>query len=518
MMNMVFDRSIVRTTLHRALPAGTCRAARAVLLAALLGFLLFLPVGLTGCGSLAIDTTAPSSPLLTVGNASGEGIRLIWSGSYDDTGVVSYHLFRDGKRIAIAGKTEYVDKGITEGAKYAYEVVALDAAGNESDRSAAQYVTVPDASGRTDGNSDAGGNAGAEAVGGPLNIQEISKSTVKIYIIDNDYNIVGTGSGTVLDRDGFILTNAHCVEDENGLFNADGYVGIALTDDVRSYSQPQYLARVMSRDSELDLAVVKLAANLDGSALRAMPALVPAAIGDADSLLLGEDVNVLGFPGVGGETITFTSGKVSGFIDEDQDGRTDWIKTDALVNHGNSGGTAVNGKGRMIGVPTAKIGGEDNDQMFFLRPVNLAADVIADAGRFFASGGTGEGNDAATRPAQTAAPSPGASRGNAVAVSGTILDADTGKPLPGAVFIVLEPQIGTDAWLENQDDGQVASVGEADRDGWFETAPEFAAGGSHGVIVWLEGYEMIAIDEGISFKEDESGIYDIGEVFLTGSP
>ena len=437
----------------------------------------------------------------------------------------------------MVNKTEYTDRGIDPGKKYAYEVAAVDGAGNQSDHSAPQSVEVPPATAAaTAAAADAAGTA--PPVEKHLNIQDLSKSTVKVYIVDNNYNIVGTGSGTILDESGFILTNNHCVADEKGLYNKDGYIGIALTDDVKTYSQPQYLARVMARDAKLDLAVVKLEANLDGSALRKMPVLFPVRMGDSNALRLGDDVNVLGFPGVGGETITFTSGKVSGFIDEDGDGLTDWIKTDALVNHGNSGGTAINASGEMIGVPTSKVGGEDNDQMFFLRPANRAQDVIDAAQKAFASGnanvtpdssgvftpeGTskpGPSNTPKPLPESTPSPSPGKAdpAGNMVAVSGTILDADTGKALPGAVFIVLQPATGVEAWLDNQDDKQVVSFGEADPEGWFETSPAFAAGGSHGVVVWLEGYELIAIDAGISFDAKESGLYDVGEVYLTQVP
>jgi S1-C subfamily serine protease len=486
----------------------------------------------TGCGGIAVDRNAPSSPLLTVGTMTAESVRLLWSGSYDDTGVVSYQLFRNGDRIAIVNKTEYTDRGIQAGAKYTYEVLAADAAGNLSERSAPQYV---DTSGKLE--------AGTSPADEKLNIQDLSKATVKVYIVDDGYNIVGTGSGTILDTAGYILTNNHCVADGKGLFNKEGFVGIALTDDVRTYSQPQYLARVMARDESLDLAVVKLEAYLDGSALRKMPALSPISTGDSNALRLGDDVNVLGFPGVGGETITFTSGKVSGFMDEDGDGQTDWIKTDALVNHGNSGGTAVNATGEMIGVPTAKIGGEDNDQMFFLRPYNRSVQVIDAAQKAYASGETdvvlnpsGAASANATEPApdstepvpgstepapeSTPKPSPdtGETAGNTVGVAGTILDADTGTSLPGAIFIVLAPGVTVDAWIENQDDKQVVSFGTADLDGWFETEPVFAAGGTHGVVVWQEGYDIIAIDAGINFKAGDSGLYDIGEVYLTRSP
>jgi S1-C subfamily serine protease len=502
--------------------------------------LIVLTIMLSGCGGLLDDTTPPSSPLLSVGSQTDSSVRLVWSGAYDDTGISAYHLYRDGKRIAIVSKTEYTDRGVNAGTDYTYEVVAVDEAGNRSDKSAPGYVSfgaqgsdtpaqTPEASGQNTGTgTDPGTTPGTGSTGNPsgttggrLDIQTLSRSTVKVYIIDDDYNIVGTGSGSILDRDGFILTNAHVVEDETGFYNRDGFVGIALTDDVRTYSQPQYLARVMASDYDLDLAVVRLVSELDGTPLRDMPTLYPVTVGDADALRLGDDINVLGFPGVGGETITFTSGKVSGFIDEDYDGLTDWIKTDALVNHGNSGGTAVDQNGLMIGVPTAKIGGEDNDQMFFLRPVNSAVDVIAigrdnDAdGTWAGAGGgasSGSGDDffggifPGDNPPAT---------GNTVAISGTILDADTGNPIEGALFVMLEPGISVDDWLEVQDDQYVVSVGESDADGWFETMPEFPAGNDHGVVVWQEGYELLAIDEAISFEPEESGLYDIGEVYLS---
>ena len=63
----------------------------------------------------------------------------------------------------------------------------------------------------------------------------------------------------------------------------------------------------------------------------------------------------------------------------------------------------------------------------------------------------------------------------------------------------------------------MVSSGESDADGWFETTPEFPAGHSHGVIVWKEGYELLSIDDAISFETTESGLFDIGEVVLSPS-
>ena len=151
---------------------------------------------LSGCGGLLEDTTPPTSPLLSIGSQSDSAVRLVWSGAYDDTGISSYHLYRDGKRIAIVGKTEYTDRGLTAGETYTYEVVAVDEAGNRSDKSAPGYVAVnadgqdtpaqtPVASGQSGQNPGAATNP-TGVNGGRLDIQTLSRSTVKVYIIDDD--------------------------------------------------------------------------------------------------------------------------------------------------------------------------------------------------------------------------------------------------------------------------------------------------------------------------------------------
>ena len=61
--------------------------------------------------------------------------------------------------------------------------------------------------------------------------------------------------------------------------------------------------------------------------------------GNSDDLLPGDPIGVIGFPGLGGSTVTFTDGVVSGFLDENDDGVYEWIKTDTEVNPGNSGGS-----------------------------------------------------------------------------------------------------------------------------------------------------------------------------------
>ncbi len=185
--------------------------------------------------------------------------------------------------------------------------------------------------------------------------QNLLRSTVQIIAMQDSggqLQPVWTGSGIILTSDGLILTNAHVASDPDPDYQPDA-LGVAIT--IRSDEPPdlRYLAEVVAVDYELDLAVIKIASDLDGKpvdteqlALDYVPA------GDSDLLELGDLVRILGYPGIGGETITFTEGSVSGFTRvRGVDGRA-WIKTDATIAGGNSGGLAANADGQIIGVPT----------------------------------------------------------------------------------------------------------------------------------------------------------------------
>ena len=92
-------------------------------------------------------------------------------------------------------------------------------------------------------------------------------------------------------------------------------------------------------------------------------------LGDSDSVEIGDSLQILGYPGIGGETITFTEGAVSGFTsDRSVEGRA-WIKTDATIAGGNSGGMAANALGELIGVPTIAASGAEGGDIVDCRPV-----------------------------------------------------------------------------------------------------------------------------------------------------
>ncbi len=198
----------------------------------------------------------------------------------------------------------------------------------------------------------------AESLSGedlPRSVADLAKSTVMILLVDGSGQPLCSGSGTVVEADGTILTNAHVVaNDEFCPFEA---IQIAVTDDAGSPPEPLYEADVLVVDGPLDLAVLRVARNLDGSPATAT--FTPTVIGDSDTVELGDSIRILGYPDIGGETITFTVGTVSGFTSQSGAGERSWIKTDATIAGGNSGGTAVNDEGELIGIPTQ--GGADDD-------------------------------------------------------------------------------------------------------------------------------------------------------------
>lgn len=170
---------------------------------------------------------------------------------------------------------------------------------------------------------------------------------------------VWTGSGTIVHPSGIILTNCHVANPRAMGMSAPkaDILAIALTE--RSDAAPAltYMAEVVSQSPELDFAVLRIVGTINGKRLPALNLpFIP--IGDSDQLELGDRISILGYPGIGGETITFTAGTVAGFTAEQgiHDQRA-WIKTDATIAGGNSGGTALNGRGELIGVPTQAAAG-----------------------------------------------------------------------------------------------------------------------------------------------------------------
>jgi hypothetical protein len=215
-------------------------------------------------------------------------------------------------------------------------------------------------------------------------------SAVKILIIDGDFKVFGTCTGTHLG-DGVIVTNWHCVghtdlygPDDSGLglqngetYNPDGIVAIAPQTDPRQLPKPTYLARVMSGNPDIDIAVVKIFRMIDPKA--ELPASIPIPamhLADSSVVDIADPVHIFGYPAAGGDRITYTQGIISGYEDQDGDGDDDSFKTDAPISPGNSGGLATNDNGDQIGIPTFATHVDSGQGLGGIRQINLAVPYI----------------------------------------------------------------------------------------------------------------------------------------------
>lgn len=149
------------------------------------------------------------------------------------------------------------------------------------------------------------------------------------------------GSGTIISADGLILTNAHVVLDDGpDIVHA---LRVQLTESSDTPPVAMYYADILQADAKLDLAVIKINRDLNGSQVDNATLNLPAVpLGDSNTLQLGDNLTILGYPGIGGETITLTRGDVSGFTSDPDYGNRAFIKTSATISGGNSGGLALN--------------------------------------------------------------------------------------------------------------------------------------------------------------------------------
>jgi S1-C subfamily serine protease len=208
------------------------------------------------------------------------------------------------------------------------------------------------------GDQPAQAQTGSPAVDRREGLTRALKATVLVLALDNNGDLVTNGSGTVLDAEkGILLTNYHVmgVRETQQLHSELGLAVIGvMPPDLKGAPILKFMAHVVAADSELDLAVLQISGLFDDprAGLPANLGLTAVPRADSDELMIGDTLYVIGYPGLGGNTVTMSAGLVSGFLDEENDGLFEWIKTDAEVNRGNSGGLAVNEQWQFIGVPS----------------------------------------------------------------------------------------------------------------------------------------------------------------------
>ena len=161
------------------------------------------------------------------------------------------------------------------------------------------------------------------------------------------------GSGIIVDKDGYIITNNHVV-------SGTGEIKVKLTDG------REYTAKVIGKDPKTDLALIKIS-----SVVKELPTL---ALGDSDIMQVGDWVLAIGNPFGLEHTVTqgiiSASGRVIGSGPYDN-----FLQTDAPINPGNSGGPLVNMKGEVIGINTAIVAAGQG--IGFAIPSSTAKGVVA---------------------------------------------------------------------------------------------------------------------------------------------
>ena len=163
----------------------------------------------------------------------------------------------------------------------------------------------------------------------------------------------GVGSGVIVTKDGYILTNNHVVD------GADE-VNVTLLD------KREFTAKVVGRDPKTDIAVLKI----DAKDLPALP------MADSEKIEVGDIVLAVGNPFNVGQTVTMgmVSAKGRGGVGVDYE---DFIQTDAAINPGNSGGALVDSEGRLVGINTAILSRSGGNQgIGFAIPSDLAREVM----------------------------------------------------------------------------------------------------------------------------------------------
>lgn len=160
----------------------------------------------------------------------------------------------------------------------------------------------------------------------------------------------GVGSGFIISREGYIVTNNHVVEDADQI-------------KVKLASGKEYDGKIIGRDPKTDLALVKIDGVAD---------LQPLVLGNSDELKIGSWVVAIGSPFGLEQTVTAgivsAKGRVIGSGPYDN-----FIQTDASINPGNSGGPLINIRGEVVGINTAIVA--SGQGIGFAIPVNMAKDI-----------------------------------------------------------------------------------------------------------------------------------------------
>ncbi len=341
---------------------------------------------------------------------------------------------------------------------------------------------------------------------------------------ENELRMVGSCSGSFVSPDGVILTASHCVRAradkpdagirKGELFNPNGITAVSVHVPDQARPVLMMLARYVADDPALDLAVIRVYALLGQGGQQSIsrdfrvPHIV---IGDSDKLRHGEALAVVGFPDVGGKTVTASQGHVTGFLADEQNRRL-WVKLEAASGPGGSGGPVINGRGEQVAViswgradpaqavrsiqamAVNRLPSEWQQHIRAAGPAPAPAPIPAPAP---APAPAPVPPRPAPAPAPVPAPAPAPPAQSAhVVLQGRLVDAATGAGIQGGAVLILKP--GVSPREATRDD--IIAGGGTDGNGLFQTKPPVQRGFKYPLVVLAQGYQPLfaGIEVGLS--------------------
>jgi S1-C subfamily serine protease len=332
-------------------------------------------------------------------------------------------------------------------------------------------------------------------------------------IVDGKLTPIASGSGTILTPDGAVLTNHHVIADEKtGKLRDAAAIGL-----LKAYDQaPELTCIAIPKkglySAEMDLALLKCEMDLQGKPYRAS-AWPTIPVGASAELLPGSsEIFIMGYPGIGGSTIHVTRGTVSGFVGDDmRSAGRHWIKTDAAIAHGNSGGTAIDDEGNLVGIPTAVKFSKEAERVGMVRPVELAKPFTDKALRGWMPSEEG-GAEAPTPPPKNEGPKGGGVKcpsDMGVAVSGGVFSSENEEPIESAFVVVLRPGVKRKQVAADYSnlDSLFYTFGVTAQDGRYTLSCPLPRDKKFTVIVKAKGYLELSKDDVLSTE----GVPDLFE-------
>jgi S1-C subfamily serine protease len=329
----------------------------------------------------------------------------------------------------------------------------------------------------------------------PTNVARAFDSTVMVVVADFENGRLrakGGGSGVIVGADGSILTNYHVIHDKENRLHEIFVIGRFSKPDEAPQLQCAGYPNRSKLQPELDLALIKCDTDLDGRTWNPATATgvwATLAEAKASDVKMGQKLFVLGYPDVGGGGLTLSEGEVEGWTGEDGAQGRDFIKTDASITHGNSGGPVVDDQGRLVGIASAfrtKVIANGNiiqtGQVGLVRPLGAASDLlaIATAGWTPRQGHT----DVELTPTAVEAAAEGSR------IYTTVLDDATEAPVRDALVMVLRPGVNAGTIDMNRLDDQTIAWGKTNGAGEVRLK-QLVPPGTYTVMVIAPGYEPL---------------------------